>query len=332
MGLVRYKPRSIALSAKTGGRIGWRWRVGRNTKPGIWPVVVSCGKYGTLRMHITIVAESVPLRDAAKAVCARAPARVMARYATQLTPMTQQAGVRGYGLGPMVAEYGEFDCAFQSSFPNSMYIVSVKRGTDPCTFSATARVIWINLAAPSGYTGPVNETYSEDCKSLGLRANRRVSTYLYKGEATRLVPTVREFAADAGRFWGQAGGPLPRITSRSGGALLATVRYEYPPTPHWRSDGISTLTVTIFPTEAEARASFARACAGCSPSSHGYKVRRPSAAYGAPTVFLLGACRNLMVQMTWTALYPSTVIAAPLLAVADGIFTKAERLGMAGCF
>jgi hypothetical protein len=232
----------------------------------------------------------------------------------------------------MVAEYGEFDCAFNSSVPSSDYLVSVKRGTGPCTFVATARVIWINVTPPgpgSGYTGPVNETYTETCDSLGLRGNRAPTTYLYKRPATELVPTVAEFAVDAGRFWGQAGG-RPRVTSQFGTASVATVRYEYPPIPHWNSAGIATLTIRVFRTEAQGRTSFAGACAGCSRSSHGYRYRRSPTGVG--TVSLFGNCRNLSLEMTWQALYGSSVILAPSLAVADGIFTKAERLGMAACF
>jgi hypothetical protein len=233
----------------------------------------------------------------------------------------------------MVAQYGEFDCAFASSVPNSDYLVSVKRGAAPCTVAATARPIWINVDPPgpgSGYTGPVSETYTETCDSLSLRRNPAIPTYLYKGPATRIIPTTAQFAADAGRFWGQAGG-IPRVTSQSGNDSLASVAYEYPPIPHWRSAGIATLSVRVFQTEAAANASFAKLCRGCPLSSHGYKYRRPSVDI-APTVFVIGKCRNLLLQMTLTALYSSNVTLAPSLAVADGIFTRAERLGMAGCF
>lgn len=69
-GQVSYEPNAIRLGPGTGGRISWRWRVAADTKPGSWPLVVSCGKSGTLRTRITILAATpeVPLADAAKAV------------------------------------------------------------------------------------------------------------------------------------------------------------------------------------------------------------------------------------------------------------------------
>jgi hypothetical protein len=42
------------LGAKTGGRISWRWRVGTNTHPGSWPIIVKCGAAGTLRTKIRV--------------------------------------------------------------------------------------------------------------------------------------------------------------------------------------------------------------------------------------------------------------------------------------
>lgn len=43
------------LGPKTGGRITWRWRVGTNTHPGSWPVIVKCGRAGTLRTKIRVL-------------------------------------------------------------------------------------------------------------------------------------------------------------------------------------------------------------------------------------------------------------------------------------
>jgi hypothetical protein len=43
------------LGPKTGGKITWRWRVGTNTHPGAWPIVVKCGKAGTLRTKIRVL-------------------------------------------------------------------------------------------------------------------------------------------------------------------------------------------------------------------------------------------------------------------------------------
>jgi hypothetical protein len=36
----------ISQVADRKGRIGWRWRVGSNTTPGRWPIVVTCQKEG----------------------------------------------------------------------------------------------------------------------------------------------------------------------------------------------------------------------------------------------------------------------------------------------
>jgi hypothetical protein len=43
------------LGPKTGGRITWRWRVGTNTHPGSWPIIVKCGPAGTLRTKIRVL-------------------------------------------------------------------------------------------------------------------------------------------------------------------------------------------------------------------------------------------------------------------------------------
>jgi hypothetical protein len=43
------------LNPKSGGRITWRWRVGTNTRPGRWPIIVRCGQSGTLRLKIRVL-------------------------------------------------------------------------------------------------------------------------------------------------------------------------------------------------------------------------------------------------------------------------------------
>jgi hypothetical protein len=43
------------LGRKTGGRITWRWRVGTSTHAGRWPIIVRCGKSGTLRLRIRVL-------------------------------------------------------------------------------------------------------------------------------------------------------------------------------------------------------------------------------------------------------------------------------------
>lgn len=43
--------------ADSKGRIGWRWRVGSNTTPGRWPIVVTCqkdGDAGELRTNLEV--------------------------------------------------------------------------------------------------------------------------------------------------------------------------------------------------------------------------------------------------------------------------------------
>jgi hypothetical protein len=43
------------LGAKTGGRITWRWKIGSNTRPGRWPIVVHCGTSGSLKLAIRVL-------------------------------------------------------------------------------------------------------------------------------------------------------------------------------------------------------------------------------------------------------------------------------------
>lgn len=38
----------------SGGRITWSWKVGTNTTPGRWPIIVSCGRAGTLRTSFVV--------------------------------------------------------------------------------------------------------------------------------------------------------------------------------------------------------------------------------------------------------------------------------------
>jgi hypothetical protein len=54
---VLYKsgPSSAAdLYPKRGSRISWTWRVGTRTTPGRWPIVVSCGRAGSLRTSFLV--------------------------------------------------------------------------------------------------------------------------------------------------------------------------------------------------------------------------------------------------------------------------------------
>ena len=39
---------------RRGGRVSWTWKVGTRTTPGRWPIVVSCGRAGTLRTSFVV--------------------------------------------------------------------------------------------------------------------------------------------------------------------------------------------------------------------------------------------------------------------------------------
>lgn len=43
------------LGSKARGRITWRWRVDSKVRPGLWPIVVRCGRSGTLRLGIQVL-------------------------------------------------------------------------------------------------------------------------------------------------------------------------------------------------------------------------------------------------------------------------------------
>jgi hypothetical protein len=45
---------AAGLYPKRGGRILWSWKVGTRTTPGRWPIVVSCGRAGTLRTSFLV--------------------------------------------------------------------------------------------------------------------------------------------------------------------------------------------------------------------------------------------------------------------------------------
>jgi hypothetical protein len=47
--------KATGLGPKSGGKITWRWRVAPGTRPGRWPIIVSCGKSGTLKLRIRIL-------------------------------------------------------------------------------------------------------------------------------------------------------------------------------------------------------------------------------------------------------------------------------------
>jgi hypothetical protein len=45
---------AAGLYPKRGGRISWTWKVGTRTTPGRWPIIVSCGRAGTLRTSFVV--------------------------------------------------------------------------------------------------------------------------------------------------------------------------------------------------------------------------------------------------------------------------------------
>lgn len=47
--------KTAGLGPRSGDRITWRWRVGADTRPGRWPVIVRCGKSGRLELRIRVL-------------------------------------------------------------------------------------------------------------------------------------------------------------------------------------------------------------------------------------------------------------------------------------
>lgn len=162
--------RTRGLVPRAGRRITWRWRVDANTKPGRWPIVVRCGSSGTLRTKLKVLAAKGPemsLNDASIAMCTRAPARVMARYNTELEALNERA------LASLRRKVGEFNCGYGiGDYPGDgagvgYWVASISPGGERCSFVISARVIWFNARPYSNYAGPPErETYTETCKSL----------------------------------------------------------------------------------------------------------------------------------------------------------------------
>jgi micrococcal nuclease len=42
------------IPLRRGGRVSWTWKVGTRTTPGRWPIVVSCGRAGTLNTSFVV--------------------------------------------------------------------------------------------------------------------------------------------------------------------------------------------------------------------------------------------------------------------------------------
>ena len=43
----------VAKSSDGAGNVSWTWKVGANTTPGAWPIIVTCGS-GSAQTHITV--------------------------------------------------------------------------------------------------------------------------------------------------------------------------------------------------------------------------------------------------------------------------------------
>jgi hypothetical protein len=157
--------RGPGLRPRSGGRITWRWKVHPKASLGRSRVVVRCGASGTLRASFVITPAELSLTDAAKAACARVPARVLRRYRTQLIPLLERT------IATLRDQYGTFDCAWGSNYyrdggPISYYLVSVRRAAARCNFTVVTQVAWANEPPLPGYDGPVDERYTETCASL----------------------------------------------------------------------------------------------------------------------------------------------------------------------
>jgi len=95
---VRYGPggpsHAAGLSPKRAGllgRVSWTWTVGSNAISGIWPIVVSCGRAGTLRVSIEVAGKPPPTHSATPAV---KPKAVSVGRSVAFGPVTRTAGCR----------------------------------------------------------------------------------------------------------------------------------------------------------------------------------------------------------------------------------------------
>lgn len=50
----RSHARGLDLKRPRNGRVSWTWMVGTNTKPGWWPILVSCGSAGSFHTHFRV--------------------------------------------------------------------------------------------------------------------------------------------------------------------------------------------------------------------------------------------------------------------------------------
>ena len=48
------RARGLYPKRPNGGRVTWAWMVGTRTTPGCWPIIVSCGRAGTLNTSFAV--------------------------------------------------------------------------------------------------------------------------------------------------------------------------------------------------------------------------------------------------------------------------------------
>jgi len=73
------------------GRVSWTWTVGPDTISGHWPIVVSCGRAGTLRVSIKVTGKPPPTHSATPAV---KPKPVSVGRSVAFGPRTRTSGCR----------------------------------------------------------------------------------------------------------------------------------------------------------------------------------------------------------------------------------------------
>jgi hypothetical protein len=73
------------------GRVSWTWTVGANTISGLWPIVVSCGRAGTLRVSIKVAGKPPPSHSVTPAV---KPKPVSVGRSVAFGPRTRTAGCK----------------------------------------------------------------------------------------------------------------------------------------------------------------------------------------------------------------------------------------------
>jgi hypothetical protein len=150
-------PTARGLSPRTGMHITWRWRVRKTAPGGPSAAIVSCGKSGTLRMRLTVVADPVvSLADAVASICGRAPRAVVARFGTMLV---------------LVPEPPTNGCKFRVDLraaPDFLayYTLLVVPSPEPCGFAVSTHLSVVRSTTLARYPGPFDEYYTVTCRSL----------------------------------------------------------------------------------------------------------------------------------------------------------------------